>query len=210
MKTFHVILLLLASVICLSSCTDVYAEEENIQSPSKSAPSSHNIEEDGGEVSASASVVFPQLYIAITSDTEEWDGSTIVTIKAVELSIEGTSFMWSKEELNKDIAEPLSFTSFNSLPCGLSPQNQKIELLSSENDKFSIGMGDTPFITYYISYIVRTKDSNLALGWSETYNRDSGHIIISYSENQEDIQHELLLQIDMNSVQFNAVVDSIK
>ena len=198
------------SGMSLMSCETVFEEEEMDFSRASHTCSSGDAEctktpsSKKGGATDSITVVYPTLWVVLKVDSDKfWDGSTIVTITKVKLFNGETSMEFGVSDLNAELAEPSYQCSFNCLPKGVGIEKKK--LLQEGILPLVLKVGSMPTFTYSIFYVVRTRDENLVKGWTEyvKYKEDSISIPFPISS---DVECDLLLNINLRSIQFDSEV----
>lgn len=111
----------------------------------------------------------------------------------------------SADDLAATIAEPASVSAFTDLPAGVTAT--AVNVYKAESDPILlIPSTGLPKLDVTIEYVVRTQDSNLNKGYSETVNKISKTIDLGSAAVQPNKLYSLTIILGLTSVKFNATV----
>lgn len=156
-------------------------------------------------VTEDATAQFTVSLLIDNDESADLSGNTKVTIKGITIKVSGDSITYYYHPApNGMFAEPAEFTGWHDLPIGISKQKSNL-FRNSDQELIKLPAGESPTVSIYFTYIVRTWDAKLAAGYSEVYNYYSVNVPFGFPVSSGSI-YVLPLRIALSSVQFDAGV----
>ena len=105
-------------------------------------------------------------------------------------------------ELSERIAEPASFANFAALPKGVT--SDKVNVYKTESAPIILVPGTKPVVDIQITYIVRTYDEKLPLGYTDVKQTTWGRI--KFPAIKKNTKYNIVMILGINDVKFAAEV----